>query len=208
MLTKIFIILAFHGIMDTALVFRRVCSYCRDKEVFEHGHNYVGFYQKQNTGPLEKFPCAKDPGKLMKCSTSCLQAQFIQQDTGKTYTYRDCGTLLLQEFGYEKINFSSTQYAMILTDVDDADPSDYNINNEETPKGKAVVDVKPTEIQCPEAIIPSFILVIVGILGVIAGVGLMIRVLVKCSRDRRIPERVSTRVDMNTEEILFSRSNP
>ncbi|VDO71242.1 unnamed protein product [Heligmosomoides polygyrus] len=89
----------------------------------DHGHNYVGFYQKHNTGPLEKYPCIQDQGNLMKCSTSCIQAQFIEQETGKVYTYRDCGTYLLQEFGQEKFNLSYTQYAMILSDVDDADVS-------------------------------------------------------------------------------------
>ncbi|VDL70674.1 unnamed protein product [Nippostrongylus brasiliensis] len=55
----------------------------------------------------------------MKCSTSCIQAQFIERDTGNVFTYRDCGTYLLQEFGKEKFNLSYTQYAMILTDIDD-----------------------------------------------------------------------------------------
>ncbi|VDM74399.1 unnamed protein product [Strongylus vulgaris] len=165
MLAKLLIILVFHDLMDTAVVFRRVCSYCRDKEVYQHGHNYVGFYQKQNTGPLEGYPCAKDLGKLMKCSTSCVQAQIIQKDTGETFTYRDCGTYLLQEFGHEKINLSYTQYAMILSDVDDEgntwvfkfcnkekclQPSDYNIYNEETEKGKMVVEVDANEKPCPE----------------------------------------------------------
>ncbi|WKY16649.1 hypothetical protein Q1695_001357 [Nippostrongylus brasiliensis] len=105
--------------VDAALVFRRVCSYCRDKEVYRQGRNYVGFYQKHNTGPLEGYPCRNDPGNLMKCSTSCIQAQFIERDTGNVFTYRDCGTYLLQEFGKEKFNLSYTQYAMILTDIDD-----------------------------------------------------------------------------------------
>ncbi|RCN38955.1 hypothetical protein ANCCAN_15125 [Ancylostoma caninum] len=165
MLSKLLIILAFHDLMDTAVVYRRVCSYCRDKEVYQHGHNYVGFYQKQNTGPLEGYPCANDLGKVMKCATSCVQAQIIQQDTGNTYTYRDCGTYLLQEFGREKINLSYTQYAMILTDLDDVGntwvfkfcnkekclhPSDYDISGGEERKGKTVVEVKPIEKPCPE----------------------------------------------------------
>ncbi|KJH40639.1 hypothetical protein DICVIV_13403 [Dictyocaulus viviparus] len=85
----------------------------------ENGHLYPGFYQKRDTGPLEGYPCVNDPGNVMKCDTSCLQAQLIDQQTGNVYTYRDCGTYLLHEFGREKYNLSNTQYAMILTDIDE-----------------------------------------------------------------------------------------
>ncbi|KHJ97580.1 hypothetical protein OESDEN_02444 [Oesophagostomum dentatum] len=64
-------------------------------------------------------PKNDDVNEGMKCSTSCVQAQVTRKDTGETFTYRDCGTYLLQEFGQEKINLSYTQYAMILTDTDD-----------------------------------------------------------------------------------------
>ncbi|EYC23128.1 hypothetical protein Y032_0016g3137 [Ancylostoma ceylanicum] len=222
MLSKLLILLAFHELMDTAVVYRRVCSYCRDKEVYQHGHNYVGFYQKQNTGPLEGYPCANDPGKLMKCATSCVQAQIIQQDTGNTYTYRDCGTYLLQEFGREKINLSYTQYAMILTDLDDAGntwvfkfcnkekclhPSDYDISGGEEQKGKTVVEVKPIEKPCPEKAVSSYVLLIFGIAGVIAGLALIIKVYNKWSEERRIGNRVSARMNVNNEELLFEQAN-
>ncbi|KAK5976402.1 hypothetical protein GCK32_004445 [Trichostrongylus colubriformis] len=155
-------------VLETAVVFRRVCSYCRDKEVYKHGHNYVGFYQKHNTGPLEGFPCAKDRGNLMKCSTSCIQAQLIEQETGKIYTYRDCGTYLLQEFGSEKFNLSYTQYAMILSDVDDEGntwvfkfcnkekclhPSDYEITEGEyREKGTTKTSRKFLIVSCSVAV--------------------------------------------------------
>ncbi|VDO33722.1 unnamed protein product [Haemonchus placei] len=45
--------------------------------------------------------------------------ELIMNCYDSVYTYRDCGTFLLQEFGTEKFNLSYTQYAMILSDVDE-----------------------------------------------------------------------------------------
>ncbi|KAJ1352059.1 hypothetical protein KIN20_008248 [Parelaphostrongylus tenuis] len=128
---------------NTATIFRRVCSYCRDREIFENAHLYAGFFQKLNTGPLQFYSCVADQGYVMKCATSCIQAQLIVAHTNKVYTYRDCGTLLLQEFGREKYNFSHTQYAMALVDYDDLEE-----NKEETEQGNRAMFSRSELVVC------------------------------------------------------------
>ncbi|CAJ0610456.1 unnamed protein product [Cylicocyclus nassatus] len=221
MISKLIIILIFDKLTDTAVVFRRICSYCRDKEVYQYGHNYVGFYQKQNNGPLEDYPCVNDPGKVMKCSTSCMQTQIIQK-TGQTFTYRDCGTYLLQEFGNEKFNLSYTQYAMILTDVDDEGnrwifkfcnkekclhPSDYNVSDEEVKKGEEAVEISATEVACPKQESSNYtVLIFAGAL-VVFGIMLLMKIYHrwKAICDNSTSSPISARLNVTSDELLIEQ---
>ncbi|KAK6041538.1 hypothetical protein COOONC_20956 [Cooperia oncophora] len=162
-------------LLRIAVVFERVAVTVVTKQVYKQGHNYVGFYQKHNTGPLEGYPCAKDQGNVMKCSTSCIQAQFIEQETGNVYTYRDCGTYLLQEFGTEKFNLSYTQYAMILSDVDDIGNTwVFKFCNKEKclhPSDYEITDGDLTGRSSSESSSKLFIVSCAVVIGIVVGLG-------------------------------------
>ncbi|XGW33534.1 hypothetical protein V3C99_017721 [Haemonchus contortus] len=171
---------------------------------FKHGHYYSGFYQKHNTGPLEDYPCANDPGKLMKCSTSCIQAQFIEQETGSVYTYRDCGTFLLQEFGTEKFNLSYTQYAMILSDVDEVGntwvfkfcnkekclhPSDYEITDGDQGEKGTTSESVPVQAPIQSSSSKLFIVSCAVVVGMVVGIAIAkaVKVFDRHRADRDFP---------------------